>query len=353
MVHCRTPGRLIKACGRRWLANINTVLLPLPTPSNARMVPSSQYIHSSSKPTPTKSSTIRPPQPTYGHFPSTQPTSCRHTKEPPLYKFSLGTHRGKTLLEVLEKHIACLRVNQDTADSMPGLAAVLRLYDASQPPVGPLPPPSSPRISKDAPSSSTPLLRSASQPARLTTLPPTLPLLQAHRFDFGIHAGNTLAEVPSSYLAFLKLKGIVDGKPALAVAINKHEREIVENVQNALRRHPSPTPHRFVLRFGKYQVKTMEEVHSDYIAWLKSSTTMMKGNDNLPDAIKHHEQLKGVSRANPKPRSYGAFRSYLTSQSHPAVRADPPLYQSSQLGKRKRTRVPTITYSPLTTAPIG
>jgi hypothetical protein len=59
-----------------------------------------------------------------------------------LYRFPFGVHRGKTLLEIPDNYSAYLRIDQNMADSMPGFAAVLRLFDAGKSTITPLPPPS-------------------------------------------------------------------------------------------------------------------------------------------------------------------------------------------------------------------
>jgi hypothetical protein len=132
---------------------------PLPTPSTTRPVPSYSHPPPPSQPTPSR----RPIESTSPKAPSTrkatqcettstQLTPYRENKEHPLYRFPFGAHKGKTLLEVPDNYIAFLHVDQAMAESMPGLADVMRLYDAGLPPVV-LPPPSLP------PSSSQPVSR--------------------------------------------------------------------------------------------------------------------------------------------------------------------------------------------------
>jgi uncharacterized protein (DUF3820 family) len=328
---------------------------PLPTPLTARATPSSGYIPPSSQPTPTKVSTdsqlqrtpptTRPLQPTYRNLPSMQATPGSCIDGQPLYRFPFGTHRGKTLLDVPENYIAYLRVDQNMAHSMPGLAAVLRLYDAGQPPVAPLPPlsispllPSQP-ICIVMPSSSASAKVSESHPAQTSAIPPTPAPAQVYRFDFGIHAGKTLVEVPPEYLKFLKQRGIVEGKPALAVAVIKHERELLQNPPPS----SQPDPARYTLKFGKHKGRTLSEIPNDYITWLKNSTTMCAENQALHDAILCHE------RANPVARSYSIPRP------HSALQSDSHLSRSTPSLKRKRPRAPprAITYGSLTTSSSG
>lgn len=115
---------------------------PLPTPLITRAVPSNTYAPPSSQPTPSRRS-IEPrlsqipamtPFPRVNRQPTTtiSPTRCQRNSDAPLYRFPFGARKCKTLLDVPENYNAYLRVDQDMADSMPGLAVVLRLYDAGQ-----------------------------------------------------------------------------------------------------------------------------------------------------------------------------------------------------------------------------
>lgn len=256
---------------------------PLPTPVTGRMAPPAQYIPSSSQPTSSK----KPAQVRARAVAlQAQPSPTAHTPkvagspsdQAALYRFPFGTHRGKTLLEVPENYIAYLRVDQDMADSMPGFSTVLQRFDAGLPPgLPPAPPPPPPPASQpklqDVPPSSAPARTLASQPPSSQEPPPSTPVSQSeYRFDFGKHIGKTLSEVPADYIDFLKQRRIVESKPALAVAVIKHERELSRSALVATSSRPEPTT--FTLRFGKHKGKTIDEVPSDYVTWLKNSSDM-------------------------------------------------------------------------------
>jgi uncharacterized protein (DUF3820 family) len=273
---------------------------PLPTPLTTRALPPSDYLPPSSQPTPSKRPTeirlsqIAPStQPSPYAFPAPAPTPlAKHGQsgEHPLYQFPFGMHRGKTLLEVPENYIAYLRFDQGMANSMPGFAAVLRLFDAGQPPALPLPPPTMSQPSpSDAPPSSAPARIPASQPVSLQEPLSPMPASSQteYRFDFGKHAGKTLAKVPSDYITFLKQRGIVEDKPALAVAVIKHERGQSRSAQVTTSSQPDLAT--FTLKFGKHKGKTLYQVPSDYLAWLKTSSNLYNESQPLRDAIAHYE----------------------------------------------------------------
>ncbi|KAF1917385.1 hypothetical protein BDU57DRAFT_163561 [Ampelomyces quisqualis] len=280
------------------------------TPSSIFVAPSHGCAPPSSQPTPSR----RPIEPRLSKIPtstqsrqvnrltttSTPPTMYQRNTEPPLYRFPFGTHRGKTLFEVPENYIAYLRVDQEMADSMPGLTAVLRLFDAGQRPS--IPPSSSQPIAQEAPSSSASAKVSASQPVTLQERSsPSVPSSTSqapYRFDFGKHIGLTLSEVPADYIRFLKQKGIVESKPALAVAVIKHEREQAICTQQ---RTSEPATSQYTLTFGKHTGKTLNEVPDSYIDWLKTSSSMYQESKTLRDAIANWDYLHPVLP--PKPSS--------------------------------------------------
>jgi uncharacterized protein (DUF3820 family) len=218
-----------------------------------------------------------------------------------LYRFPFGVHRGKTLLEVPDNYIAYLRIDQNMADSMPGFAAVLRLFDAGKPPITPLPPASSSqKTSNDAPSSIAPARPIASPHSSSTGLSSTPPCASQteYRFDFGIHTGKTLNQVPTDYLDFLKQRGIVEGKPALAMAVARHERLHPPAVQTS---SSQDDPARFTLKFGKHTGKTLDQVPEDYLDWLKSSN-ILEENRALRAAFAYYEKHSTTARGAPKKR---------------------------------------------------
>ena len=275
-----------------------------PAPSTARPISSPCYIPPpSSQPTPLRKPTqprlaAHPSslQPSRSHDapPSSQPKASRQPGDAPLYRFPFGAHRGKTLLEVPENYIAYLRIDQDMADNMPGFNAALRLFDAGQPPIVPPPQTASTQPSpRDVPPSSAPARMSASQHTTVHEEPPSTPLSQGeYRFDFGMHAGKTLSEVPSDYINFLKQRGIVESKPALAVAVIKHEREHPPSASITASRSD---PASYTLKFGKHIGKTLQEVPSDYLAWLKSSN-IYTDSHTLQDAFAYYERTHRSAR---------------------------------------------------------
>jgi uncharacterized protein (DUF3820 family) len=130
-----------------------------------------------------------------------------------------------------------------------------------------------------------------------------------YRFDFGKHAGKTLAKVPSDYITFLKQRGIVEDKPALAVAVIKHEREQSRSAQVTTSSQPDLAT--FTLKFGKHKGKTLYQVPSDYLAWLKTSSNLYNESQPLRDAIAHYERTNAPARPKPArnlPRSANVCR---------------------------------------------
>jgi uncharacterized protein (DUF3820 family) len=243
------------------------------------------------------------------------------------YRFPFGTHRGKTLFEVPENYIMLLRIDQFMADNMTGFADALRLYDAGLTPTvplplpppsqsGPAPPQSLPQGLPPLPQSVSPASQSLPPPSSAPTRAPTTPSPSTqtppsstpsiappteYRFDFGIHTGKSLSEVPPEYLTFLKQRGIVSGKPTLSAAVAKHE-------QNT---HLPPDPARYTLTFGKHIGEALSDVPSDYLTWLKKSHLLYE-NTALRDAIRHFERAVPAKRkrgSEPKATSSRAKKS--------------------------------------------
>ncbi|KAI4612524.1 hypothetical protein J4E80_007258 [Alternaria sp. BMP 0032] len=65
---------------------------------------------------------------------------------------------------------------------------------------------------------------SASQPAPQPPSSQPPPRKQPYRFDFGKHEGKTIAEVPPDYMAFLKSKGFTETNETLAAGVAEYER---------------------------------------------------------------------------------------------------------------------------------
>lgn len=228
---------------------------------------------------------------------SMQHNSCELT-DAPLYQFPFGAHKGKTLLEVPENYLAYLRIDLNMADSMPGFADALRFFDAGEPPIAPLPPPLPSQSERKSPSSSSQAQVPSSQQTRATGTPTSKPSDASpaeYRFDFGIHAGKTIGEVPSDYLDFLRKRGIVEGKPALAAAVIKYEREHASNTVPASSKSRTD-PAQYTLKFGRHIGKTMSQVPAQYLTWLKT-TEMLDDNEDLRNALYHHMRMQKPAKS--------------------------------------------------------
>jgi uncharacterized protein (DUF3820 family) len=322
------PSHKRKACdtppeSQRKLRNVSVVapripVMPLNCPPE---LPSSQPLPSPYTP-PTSSqrtqsqrpmkicqlqtpSSSRPPVPV-----KCETLSTKQLGEAPPYRFPFGAHRGKTLIEVPENYLTYLRIDDNMANSMPGFASALNLFDAGIPPIAPLPP-SRPTQSVEVPSSSAPARVPSSQqsgtpgttPSNFANTSPS-----EYRFDFGKHIGKTLNEIPSQYISFLKNRGIVEDKPALAAAVIKHERQ---NLQSAPPVSSNPSPDQYTLKFGKHVGKTLAEIPEQYLTWLKT-TDMLGNNEDLRNAVRHHDKASRrlISKSKPK-------RQYLPDTDRP------------------------------------
>ncbi|KAF9697974.1 hypothetical protein EKO04_004320 [Ascochyta lentis] len=281
----------------------------LPTPTTCTKIPTSpSRPPPSSQPTPTKrahaahmSTTPATMCTPYASYRASYPSPAVRAGQPveaPLYRFPFGAHSGKTLLEVPENYIAYLRVDHAMADSMPGFAGALCLFDAGQPPVAPLPAPLPNRPEHSTPPSSAPARFSSSQQAENCDIISKDALdassSSLYRFDFGIHTGKTLAEVPPEYVAFLKQRGIVEGKPALAVAVIRFERENAPSATAASKSRSDPA--QYTLKFGKHIGKTVSEVPEQYLTWLKT-TKILHENEDLRNAVAHHERTRTPAKS--------------------------------------------------------
>ncbi|KAI4658659.1 uncharacterized protein J4E79_006417 [Alternaria viburni] len=105
-----------------------------------------------------------------------------------------------------------------------------QLSQMSQPQQAPPPPSTAPShyslCKDDMPNSSQPPAPqlSASQPAPQPPSSQPPPRKQSYRFDFGKHEGKTIAEVPPDYMAFLKSKGFTETNETLAAGVAEYER---------------------------------------------------------------------------------------------------------------------------------
>jgi hypothetical protein len=104
--------------------------------------------------------------------------------------------------------------------------------------------------------------------------------------------------VPTDYLDFLKQRGIVEGKPALAMAVARHERLHPPAVQTS---SSQDDPARFTLKFGKHTGKTLDQVPDDYLDWLKASN-IYEENRALRAAFAYYEKHSTTARGAPKKR---------------------------------------------------
>ncbi|KAI4611616.1 uncharacterized protein J4E87_010466 [Alternaria ethzedia] len=279
-----------------------------PPPSSQPVLSSSHVSRYTNPPSPSRSPSPglvaqQPP-------PSSQPTAPQKSPDAPLYVLPFGEYKGKTLLEVPEDYLYYLGASEDKLATLPGLAEALGLMQKDLPPVAmepmapsqtssqTLPPPSSepPASSQismasqsqqtqpppstapshyslckdDMPNSSQPPAPqlSASQPAPQPPSSQPPPRKQPYRFDFGKHEGKTIAEVPPDYMAFLKSKGFTETNETLAAGVAEYERH-----------HPpigTPRKGEYRFTFGKHEGKTVAEVPSQYIWWLKTQTSIPK-----------------------------------------------------------------------------
>jgi uncharacterized protein (DUF3820 family) len=170
---------------------------------------------------------------------------------------------------------------------MPGLADALLLLDHGELPIvgtqSPLP--SSQQMASVTPPSTAPAaVPRSSQPVQSEVSPSSQPSA-LYRFDFGIHAGKTIAEAPPDYIEFLRDRGTVDGRPALAAAVAEHERD---HPPLPSRSQTPSNPSQFRLNFGKHKGKLLREVPDDYLGWLHTSN-LFDENAALRAALVHHD----------------------------------------------------------------
>ncbi|KAI4696851.1 uncharacterized protein J4E88_001030 [Alternaria novae-zelandiae] len=315
---------------------------PAPPPSSQPVLSSSHVSKYTSPPSPSRSPSP-PPSTQQSYPPSSQPTAPQEPPGAPLYVLPFGEYKGKTLLEVPEDYLYYLGASEDKLATLPGLSDALGLMQKGLPPVAmapsvpsqassqALPPPSSAPFSymdsappassqvsvasqqaplppstapshyslckNDVPSSSQPPAPqlSASQP---TPQPPSSqppPRKQPYRFDFGKHEGKTIAEVPPDYMAFLKSKGFTDTNETLAAGVAEYERH-----------HPpigTPRKGEYRFTFGKHEGKTVAEVPSQYIWWLKTQTSIPKDKPELGAAIRQLERTQKRTQTKTQNRS--------------------------------------------------
>lgn len=207
-----------------------------------------------------------------------------------------------------------------------------------------MPPSSSQPIVQEAPSSSASARVSASQPMTVQERSPSVQpyTTQApYQFDFGKHAGMPLSEVSVDYIQFLKQKGIVESKPALAVAVINHEREQASISQQ----QPSQTTtSQYTLTFGKHIGDTLDEVPDDYIKWLKTSSSIHQDSKALRDAIANwdyiHPKLPPKSSTKrkraPPPRVTHFGLSTSSSGRRYAPKKKMKIWRTSRMCKRRR-----------------
>jgi uncharacterized protein (DUF3820 family) len=196
-------------------------------------------------------------------------------------------------------------------------SAALRLFDTGQPPTAPQasrPPPSSQLIRREEPPSSAPSRVSASQPTEPpSSMPPSSQSTQ-YRFDFGKHAGKTLDEIPAQYIEFLKREGIVESRPNLAVAVIRHERE---QAQRRRVGSSQSAPGTYTLTFGKHIGKTLRDVPSQYISWLRTSCDVYQESKALRDAVADYDRYTNPPVVAKKSSNKRKRASQTSSSRHP------------------------------------
>ncbi|KAI4913434.1 uncharacterized protein J4E92_009783 [Alternaria infectoria] len=306
-------------------------------PSSQPAVTSTHISKYTSPPSPSRSPSP-PPSTQQSYPPSSQLTAPQEPTGAPLYVLPFGEYKGKTLLEVPEDYLYYLGASEDKLATLPGLSNALCLMQKGLPPVAmapsapsqaysqALPPPSSApgpymgheppassqlsqmsqpqqappppstapshhSLCKDGiPSSSQPLAPqlSASQPTPQSSSQPP-PCREPYRFDFGKYTGKTIAEVPPSYMAYLDKEGVIKQRPDLAAGVDEYERH----------HPPIGTPHKGEYRFtfGKHVGKTLAEVPSQYIWWLKNNTTISKDKPEVGAAIRQFERTQKHTQA--------------------------------------------------------
>ncbi|KAI4703586.1 hypothetical protein J4E89_010007 [Alternaria sp. Ai002NY15] len=275
--------------------------------------------------------------------PSSQPTAPQDPHGAPLYVLPFGEYKGKTLLEVPEDYLYYLGASEDKLATLPGLADALGLMQKGLPPVAmapsvpsqassqALPPPSSAPFSymesvppassqvsvasqqaplppstapshyslckDDMPNSSqSPASQlSASQPTPQPSSSQPPPRREPYRFDFGKYTGKTIAEVPPSYMAYLDKEGVIKQRPDLAAGVDEYERH-----------HPpigTPQKGEYRFTFGKHVGKTLAEVPSQYIWWLKDNTTISRDKPEVGAAIRQFERTQKRTQTKTQNRS--------------------------------------------------
>jgi uncharacterized protein (DUF3820 family) len=121
-----------------------------------------------------------------------------------------------------------------------------------------------------------------------------------------MHIGKTIAEAPVQYISFLKQRGIVESKPALAAAVAQHERDHPPIPSSSQPTFQSSDPAQYRLDFGKHINKKLAEVPSSYIDWIKT-TSLITDNVALCLAVAHHDRLnRQVSAPNKRKRQTDA-----------------------------------------------
>jgi uncharacterized protein (DUF3820 family) len=144
-------------------------------------------------------------------------------------------------------------------------------------------------------------------------MPPSSQSTQ-YRFDFGKHAGKTLDDILAQYIEFLKREGIVESRPNLAVAVIRHEREQaqcrrVESSQSA--------PGTYTFTFEKHIEKTLRDVPSQYISWLKTSCDVYQESKALRDAVADYDLWMNPPVAAKKSSKTRKRASQTSSGTHP------------------------------------
>ncbi|KAJ8113340.1 hypothetical protein OPT61_g4506 [Boeremia exigua] len=332
---------------------------PLPSPAaSSQTSPSPYHPFSSSQPTPSRQASAPYPPGTSQHGTPKTPSEAM------LYRFPFGSYSGKSFFEVPESYLSYLRIDQVMADSMPGFAAALRLFDAGQAPfvslhVPPVQPPQEPPCNSQASVSSSKerpikseadaqLLASVPSPPRQphqreprikseANLPLSQELpansqasvkqeqeqdehslalaqqrakelqednakclavarqrekeLQEYRFNFGMHLGKILAQVPRNYLDFLQENGIVATRADLAAAITSFNTKQATDPPLT-----APRPSDYVLCFGKYKGQKVANVSRQYLEWLET-TELLEQNPDLNKAVMYEMR----TRKPPKP----------------------------------------------------
>jgi uncharacterized protein (DUF3820 family) len=275
-----------------------------------------------------KYTSATPPE---GCYAPTTPVSATQPVVPSgPYRFTFGSHKGKTLDEVPDHYIDWLK-RKDIANSRADLKDALEEWEPRQP-IKQVSPPSQslPRSSQGLPNF--PSSQPTPTQCRLDSLhAPTSPAVDSplYRLPLGIHKGMTLLEVPENYLQYLRLdQNMANMMPGLGYALSQLNegksptaappqpvsqqslaplsspaaqlptslRQILQaaGVGSQASQPPTGLPSEYRFDFGKHIGKVLADVPADYISFLKERG-IVGSKPDLAAAIVEHERQSSIS----------------------------------------------------------